>query len=154
MSLLQNKIIEASQKYYQSGTSDISDEQFDQLLDQLKEENPNDPLLNQVGHGYDMNQVAAEKSEHIYGLVGSLAKCRNYAEFSKGLDLQHMTAQEVIYASLKLDGLSAVLYYEGGFLTKAITRGDGTLGIDITAKVIKINPEVQTMSHQFTFTLT
>lgn len=136
MSLLQKRIQEASQKYYTDGTSDVSDAQFDNMLEELKKEDPNSPLLG-VGHGYkpELDTTPGAKVKHKYGTAGSLDKCHNWKEFPNNQKGQP------IWASLKLDGISVVLYYESGKLVRGLTRGDGTIGIDITAKVRRILPD-------------
>lgn len=132
MNFLQRKIQEASQKYYTTGTSDVSDAEFDKMIDQLRQEDPDSPLLG-VGHGYDINaDDSGSKFAHKYGVAGSLGKCHNWKEYPNALK-----GKDVI-ASLKLDGLSVVLYFEDGELTQALSRGDGTIGIDITTKVKRI----------------
>ena len=131
MSLLQKRIMEASQKYYSDGTSDVSDKEFDEMLDQLREEDPNSPLLD-VGHGYDINKdsTVGERVKHRYGVAGSLDKCHSWSEIPKAF-----LESSIFWASVKLDGLSVVLYYKDGLLYQALTRGGGTSGIDITPKV-------------------
>lgn len=130
MNLLQKKIAEASQAYYTDGSSKLSDAEFDNLLDQLKEEDPRSELL-KAGHGYDVNKdtTPGQKVHHRYGFVGSLDKCHNYDELDSRLK------ESRLYASLKLDGLSVVLYYQNGDLIQAVTRGKDDIGIDITNKV-------------------
>lgn len=134
-------IEEASQAYYSTGTSPLSDAEFDALLEEERRENPNSPLLD-VGHGYqvDKDQRAKKKFPHKYGIVGSLEKCHNYKELPKSFK----EAQSVYWASLKLDGISCVMYYEKGHMYQALTRGqvvnDISVGIDITDKVKKIVP--------------
>ena len=137
----QKLITEASQAYYSTGTSHLSDAEFDALLEEERRENPNSPLLG-VGHGYqiDKDQRAKKKFPHKYGIVGSLDKCHNYGELPKNFkDLS-----KSYWASLKLDGLSCVMYYEKGHMYQALTRGqvvnDISMGIDITDKVKKIVP--------------
>ena len=132
MSKLTAKIQEASQKYYSSGTSPITDSEFDSLLEQLRKEDPASPLL-ETGHGYDVSKTSGKKAKHKYGLVGSLAKCHSWIEIPK--DLQNKLVSDLPWFSLKLDGLSVVLYYEDSKFVQAVTRGDGTTGIDITDKV-------------------
>ncbi len=130
MNLLQKKIAEASQAYYTDGSSKLSDAEFDNLLDQLKKEDPESELL-KAGHGYDVNKdtTPGQKVHHRYGFVGSLSKCHNYDELDPRLKVS------ILYASLKLDGLSVVLYYHNGELVQAVTRGKDDIGIDITNKV-------------------
>lgn len=145
MTDLENKIREASQAYYSDGTSTLSDEEFDELLDRLREENPDSPLLG-VGHGYDVmkDTSPSKKHDHKYGVMGSLPKCRNWKELDNSIKNRYVDL------SLKLDGLSVVLYYKEGVLTKALTRGDGKIGIDVTNKVIKIVPHSRYLNTRFT----
>ena len=132
MSLLQKKIMEASQSYYTDGNSPVSDKEFDEMLDQLKKEEPDSPIIAAVGHGYNVqtDSTVGEKIRHKYGTAYSLDKCHNWKELAKEL-----REENGLWASLKLDGLSVVLYYEHGELVRALTRGDGDIGIDITDKV-------------------
>jgi len=137
MNLLQKKLIEASQKYYTDGTSDMTDQEFDAALEELKKEDPNNPIITQVGHGYDVNQdTTGQKIKHRY-FAGSLTKCHNWQEYPKEFKV---TNSSNVGLSVKLDGLSVVLYYESGELVQALSRGDGDIGIDITAKIKKIEP--------------
>lgn len=146
LNLLQKKIQEASQKYYTEGDSGVSDKQFDEMLDTLKKEDPTNPLVTDVGHGYkvDEDTTPGEKVKHRYGVAGSLDKCHDWKEFKSDLEVAHR------YASLKLDGLSIVMYYEKGELVRALTRGDGVTGITITDKVLFIHPEYESVHPEFT----
>lgn len=130
----QNLIKEASQKYYSSGTSPLSDAEFDALLEEERRENPNSSLLC-IGHGYDVSKTSGEKFSHKYGIVGSLPKCHDWDEFPKSLK------DTKVCATLKLDGLSCAMYYRNGVMYQALTRGDGSIGIDITNKIYKIVPD-------------
>ena len=129
----QKLIKEASQKYYSSGTSPLTDAEFDALLEEERAENPNSPLLG-VGHGYDVNLTAGQKFQHRYGIVGSLPKCHDWNEFPKSLK------STLVCKTLKLDGISCVMYYRNGKMYQALTRGSENIGIDITDKVKKIAP--------------
>lgn len=129
-SKLEQRIQEQAQKYYTSGTQDVTDEEFDDMVEQLRKENPNSNML-KTGWGYDVtaDSTPGEKVVHKYGEVGSLEKCRTAKEIGSNLQ------DKPIWTSLKLDGISVVLYYQQGMLVQALTRGDGHTGIDITAKV-------------------
>ena len=132
MSKLENIIKKASQDYYSNGTSELTDPEFDALLEILRKQDPDNPLFS-VGHGYDITKVAGTKVAHKYGTVSSLTKCRTWDELKSEFKC---TTCDV---SLKLDGISVVLYYEHGWLIRALTRGDGEIGIDITTKVRTID---------------
>ena len=110
--------------YYQ-GHPVISDEQFDSLVDKLRQLNPASSVL-KTGWGFEVN---GDKVKHRYTHIGSLEKCKSYEE------IPDRFKNTKIYISPKLDGLSAVAYYERGQLVKGITRGNGEYGKDITDKL-------------------
>ena len=140
MSNLMDKIKNASQAYYTDGSSDLSDEEFDALLGQLREEDPDSPLL-KTGHGFDVASAPGTKVHHKYGEVGSLDKCHTYLEIKQ--DVRKKFEKNGVLVSLKLDGLSVVLYYEKGQFKQAVTRGKDNIGIDITDKISYI------LKHQY-----
>lgn len=131
MTELERQIQDAAQRYYSDGSSPLTDEEFDALVDKLKLEQPDSSLF-VTGWGYVPDSTAGSKHRHRYGTAGSLAKCRTYSELNTQLKGQHVDL------SLKLDGISCVLYYKDGVLIQALTRGDGEIGIDITSKIRKI----------------
>lgn len=143
---LEAKIEEASQKYYTDGSSDLTDKEFDAIEAELQRLHPNSEKLNKTGSGYSvlLDNTPGAKLPHLYGEVGSLSKCRCWDEIPKNF------RYTVLKASLKLDGMSAALYYKNGYLQNALTRGDGRVGIDITEKVLyfadvyKLNDETFT----------
>lgn len=146
---LEQELQQASQQYYSSGTSPLSDVEFDNKLEQLKELNPESNVVLSVGHGYAVayDDTYGVKRKHAYGVVGSLDKVHNWDEFSKDLH------SKPVVCSLKLDGISCALYYTNGTLDYALTRGDGTEGFDITAKLKYIAPDMFTVKldgHKFT----
>lgn len=137
---LEEAVKEYSQKYYSDGSSEVSDEEFDKLLSELKSKDPHNPLITAVGHGYDVDKDTTYglKRNHKYSIVGSLDKVHSWQELSVRLKNQK------VVCSLKLDGISCVLYYLDGKLDFALTRGDGNIGIDVTDKILVIAPDVET----------
>ncbi len=138
---LSEKINYHSDLYYQKSTSEISDLEFDQLLEQLiklEEQFPElklpDSPAQRVGgtinkefpsvvHKYPMlslgNTYSQQELEDFDGRV------------AKGLDGE---AYEY-FCELKFDGTSISLTYENGLLAYGATRGDGVRGDDVTANV-------------------
>lgn len=146
MTDLELKIKDAAQKYYTDGSSPLTDEEFDLLVDELKRTNPNSELL-KTGWGYDVatDSTPGQKVKHKYGRAGSLEKCHNWEELGREF------REKKVDLSLKLDGISCVLYYKNGQFVQALTRGDGITGIDITDKVKKIfNTEIRNKHSIFT----
>lgn len=121
---LEDKIIYYSTLYY-NGEPAITDEQFDALVEKLRELNPNSSVLT-TGWGFE---VFGDKVKHKYSHIGSLDKTKTYE------DIPDRFKQKTIFISPKLDGLSAVAYYYKGELVKGVTRGDGNYGKDITDKL-------------------
>lgn len=143
---LEKRIKEAAQAYYTDGTSNISDAEFDKLESELRELDPDSEVL-KTGFGYSVEKdtTCGNKEPHVYGEVGSLPKVHNWNDTPK------FFKETYVDASLKLDGLSVVLYYTDGVFQKALTRGDGKIGINITDKVSAIlSLSEKTLTHKIT----
>ena len=129
---LRNLILKAKHAYYYSGEPIMSDAEYDALEDQLRLLAPDDPVLALVGapvSGADM----LTKARHALPM-GSQSKVNSEAEFRQW----HLKAGGgALHASLKGDGASAAAYYRDGRLVQAISRGDGTVGEDITANALR-----------------
>lgn len=116
-------------KAYYEGKALISDMEFDQLVDRLRELKPESKILSTPGWGY---KQTGHKVKHKYQLVKSLDKCRTFKE------LPERFVNKEVMLSPKLDGLTGVFYYKNGKLIQAITRGNGQEGKDITDKALII----------------
>jgi len=127
---MRSDIITAAQMYY-SGTPIMSDVEFDKLVEDYRDVNPNDSILQTPGWGYrpDPGKV---KAHHKYGIVGSLGKIKSGDSFPELSDM--------VLAMPKLDGGSVVSYYVNGELQKIVSRGDGSVGIDITRNLFGAVP--------------
>ena len=124
------KLISKYQKSYYDGEGEISDAEFDKLWDELKSLDPNNPILHKVGA--DSGNFA--KVQHVMPM-GSQEKAANPEEFLAWAN-KHQYDQYLV--EYKLDGASLELQYENGYLVRAVTRGDGSIGDDITANSRKM----------------
>ncbi|MDR2632467.1 MAG: NAD-dependent DNA ligase LigA [Treponema sp.] len=117
--------ISAYQASYYNGEAAISDQEFDRLWDALKQIKPDSPVLHRVGA--DAGD-GFPKARHLIPM-GSQEKAANPEEFR---EWAKKIAPETVVVQYKLDGASLELQYEQGKLLKAITRGDGLVGDEIT----------------------
>lgn len=125
---LEDKIREYAQDYY-SGFSSVSDEVFDNLVEELKSNYPNSELLKVPGWGF---MPEGNKVNHLYGLyIGGLSKVHSINELNSRM-------RESSRVSYKLDGLSVVSYFVNGRFVRGVTRGNGKVGKDVTGHLIKI----------------
>jgi DNA ligase (NAD+) len=127
-------------RYYILSQPVISDHEFDMLLKELEKletENPEffDPNSPTQRVGSDLNKEFKQVS-HQYPML-SLSNSYSEEEL-RDFDqkIRKLTDQTFEYVcELKYDGTSISLRYKNGMLDKAITRGDGTFGDDVTANV-------------------
>lgn len=125
-----------SQSYYE-GHPEISDAEFDELYEKFKKDFPNSNYLKLPAKGFDPNATNLQKFKHKYSTVGSISKIHSVEE-------TNFVAPFYYNISVKLDGSSLVLYYVDGQLERALTRGDGLYGLDVTNKVKYLCPEALT----------
>lgn len=121
----------ASYEYYNSGQPIMSDAEFDQKLEELRqwEEETgvilsNSPTQNVGATVLDTIKEVTHKTPML-----SLEKCHSVEEIMKFANNHNLVA------SVKLDGLTVRLTYKDGDLLLAESRGNGTVGSDITEHV-------------------
>ena len=124
------KLIVKYQTSYYNGEGEISDAEFDALWDELKALDPANKILQRVG----ADSGNFEKAQHIMPM-GSQEKAANPEDFLAWAE-KHQYDQYLV--EYKLDGASLELQYENGYLVRAVTRGDGTIGDDITENAKKM----------------
>lgn len=124
-------LITRYQKSYYDGEGEISDAEFDKLWDELKELDPQNEILHRVG----ADSGNFPKVKHIMPM-GSQEKAANPEQFIAWAQKHNYDQYLVEY---KLDGASLELQYQNGYLVCAVTRGDGTIGDDITANAKKMS---------------
>lgn len=126
--------------YYVLSQPLISDFEFDKLLaelQQLEQANPQffDPNSPTQRVGSDINQNFTQV-KHVYPML-SLGNTYNEGEVAEFYNrvAKALNAPFEIVCELKYDGTSISLIYENGALQRAVTRGDGEKGDDVTANV-------------------
>jgi len=129
---VRNLVRKAKQAYYFGGDPIMTDAEYDKLEDELRRLDPNDAVLNSVGAPVSADNILTKAKHRI--AMGSQGKVNTADEFAEWYEKREAS---VIHASLKGDGASAAAYYDAGALTQVISRGDGTIGEDITANAVK-----------------
>ena len=127
-------------RYYVLDDPTITDYEFDQLLRTLQELEQDNPDLfdpnsptQRVGGTVTKNFKTVRHDHRMYSLDNSYSK-QDLLEWEKRLF--KVIEQPVQYmCELKYDGASISLTYEDGFLLRAVTRGDGLQGDEVTANI-------------------
>jgi DNA ligase (NAD+) len=135
-------------RYYVEAMPMISDQQYDQLLDQLKQLEANHPEL--VTQDSPTQRVGGEplegfrRVEHARPML-SIDNTYNREDLEKWAQRCQVALDEPVnngavlpggfLAEPKIDGVAISLRYENGLLVLAATRGDGSRGDDVTQNV-------------------
>lgn len=125
------KLITRYQTSYYNGEGEIEDSEFDKLWDELKSLDPKNPILQKVG----TDSGNFEKVHHVMPM-GSQEKAANPEQFLTWAQKHSYNQYLVEY---KLDGASLELQYKNGYLVRAVTRGNGSIGDDITLNAKKMS---------------
>lgn len=137
---LRNLLNQHNYNYYVLAQPQISDFEYDNLLRELIElenQNPDffDPNSPSQRVGSDINQEFEQES-HSYPMLSldNTYSKEELADFE--IRNKRILPEEYEYiCELKYDGASISLKYENGFLVRALTRGDGEKGDNVTANV-------------------
>jgi len=135
--------IQRHRSLYYNEEPEISDAKYDSLEDELKELDPDNLILFRIG--IDRSELFT-KEKHIIPM-NSQDKVTQPGEFNKWAKKRNY---KVFIVQFKLDGISIELQYEKGIFQKAITRGDGEVGDNVSANVVKMKGFIPKLKEGFT----
>lgn len=143
MRFLEKHLRELSLAYYRDERPLVSDSQYDKLYDELVELEKEFPLLKSEDSPTKVVQsdlssflkedehtvrvLSLDKAYSPDELLAFCTKCKKECGENTSFTLEE-----------KIDGLSLVIYYVNGKLDKALTRGNGRVGNDVTLSALKI----------------
>lgn len=136
---LRRTLDEYNHKYYVENAPVVSDFEFDSMLRQLQDleaahpefYDPNSPTM-RVGSDLSNN---FQSVEHAFPML-SLSNTYSIEELKEWIERVEKEVGQVEYVcELKFDGTAISLTYENGALLRAVTRGDGSRGDDVTTNV-------------------
>jgi DNA ligase (NAD+) len=138
---LRDRIRHHEYRYYVLDDPEVSDAEFDQLMNELKKVEGGHPELitpdsptQRVGGKPREGFVKATHSSPMLSLDNAYTE-EELRDWERRVhDLTGRTEVEYM-CELKLDGMSLALHYQNGQLQRGITRGDGSIGEDVTSNV-------------------
>ena len=127
MRQLIQELNEASEAYYNGQAERMTDYEWDARFDELRqlELETGTTLPDSPTQKVSEDTITGQKEEHEFAAL-SLAKTKLAS------DLVKWAEERPIWISWKLDGLTLVVTYDGGNLSKVVTRGNGHIGTNIT----------------------
>lgn len=153
---LQKKLQRYSDAYYSQNESLISDYEYDMLLKELEnleaelQIQNKDSITQTVGSSLKNSKF--QKIAHKTPML-SLSNTYQIGEIEDFLlrakKNLNMTDNLEVEMEIKLDGLSISIIYEKGKLVRAVTRGDGIVGEDVTENVLQIESIPHELSEAF-----
>ena len=131
-------INEHNYNYYSLDNPTISDAEWDRLYDELlKLESQTGIVLENSPSKRVGGEILSGFKKHTHKVnLYSLNKCTSYETLTKWVeDIKQKIKNASFTVEHKYDGLTISLIYKNGVLTKAATRGNGSVGEDVTAQV-------------------
>ena len=141
---LKKEVQRHSRLYYNDHRPEIADDAFDRMLRELAEAEAGHPEwvepdspTQKVGGGTAPGARALRHKQAMLSLDNTYSD-EEFLQFDKRV--QKELGEKVDYAvELKVDGVSLSALYADGKLVRALTRGDGESGEDVTANVLAAN---------------
>lgn len=130
--------------YYHQAQPEISDYDFDLLLQELTDLekrfphllDPNSPTL-RVGGGITKEFASVKHSVPMLSLDNTYSE-NELRDFDRRV-MKSLNQSYEYVCELKIDGVSISLHYKNGLFVQAVTRGDGVQGDDVTENVRTIH---------------
>ena len=158
---LSDIINKASRSYYVDDAPIMSDYDFDMLLKELEQlerdypefrtaDSPTLKVASSLSSSYDDKAVAKREFEQVRHKYPMLSLGNTY-DISEVEAFSSRVSKDIgdkftYSCELKFDGTAICLLYRSGKLFRALTRGDGTVGDDVTENVRKISNIPQSLS--------
>ena len=136
---LRQELNRHNHKYYVENAPEISDFEYDKMLRELQDlealhpefQSPNSPTMRV---GSDLTN-SFRSVRHSFPML-SLSNTYSLEELQEWIDkVEQEISQPEYVCELKFDGTAISLSYENGQLLRAVTRGDGETGDDVTENV-------------------
>ena len=141
--------------YYNEGKSLVSDYEYDMLVKEQEELVKKYPDLKNGAKSYDvgsgnLTNTPFKKVKHNQRMLSlrNTYDLKEIATFIKSVQVANKKDTFAILAQSKLDGMSAEITYDNGFIKQALTRGDGEYGEDITHNVVLMSGLSQSIRHK------
>jgi DNA ligase (NAD+) len=141
---LAEKIVKARHDYYNKQPT-VSDATFDSWVDELTKLDPNNPAV--IAVGAPVPAVTEWKKIAHSVPMQSLNKAQNLSDIMAWSD---DCAGDKFVVCDKLDGISISTDWENGVLVRAVSRGDGSTGEDITVNVARMKGIPKKLKKSFT----
>lgn len=145
-----NEIKHHNKLYYEQNTSEISDKEYDMLLKELndisKKYNLTNTVISNVGGSTNEKFEKVTHKEKMLSLENTYS-IEDLSDFNLRVNKIIKEFPEY-FVELKIDGISISLIYEKGNLSKAITRGNGSVGEDVTNNVLEISSIPKTLNEK------
>jgi len=138
---LREEIRHHDRKYYVEAAPEISDSEYDRLLSRLKKLEAENPDL--VTPDSPTQRIGDQPVEHLPQVehrvpmlsIDNTYSIEELGEFG-GRTARLLEGEPIEWVvELKIDGVAVAIIYENGVLTRALTRGNGVVGDDITHNV-------------------
>ena len=137
---LRAEIRQHDHRYYVAAAPTISDREYDRLMNRLKELEAADPSL--VAADSPTQRIGDQPVPHLDSFehqvpmlsIDNSFSVEELISFGSKIEAEFEQPLEWV-VELKIDGVAATLIYEDGQLTRALTRGNGKIGDDITHNV-------------------
>ncbi len=143
---LEGLIVRYQASYY-GGEAEVPDAEFDALWDELSALDPENPVLSRIGsEGESVPEDGFPKARHLIpmGSQEKAAKPEDFRAWAAKVKPERFVVQH------KLDGASLELQYENGQLVRAVTRGNGLVGDEITRNARRMRGCVDDLGLSFT----
>ena len=131
------QLIKHHKALYYAGRPEITDSEFDSLEEEIRDLDTDNPVLSIVGH-------LAGTEKKIIHETKMLSLDKTYEKN----DLKEWIGERQVLSVFKIDGVSCSLIYRDGKFFQGKTRGDGTYGEDITAKILWMSDIPKTLSEK------